>query len=359
MGRQGWFDEVVRFYDEHLRGAEPAVADPPLALQTSDGSWRAEDRWPPADTRTLSSALKTGTYTDDANNNGTGEGAGQGIWTFSPPLPHDAHLAGVPRATLDVQVQQPRANLVVDVYDVDPAGSAILVHRGTTRVDESGRVDLELLGNDWKLPAGHRVGVLITSSNSEWWLHAPTFQDVEITSASIALPFLSRSRTERIQGGTAAKLAEYREEAPFTVPAATIRANTSPGFALPPAQTTGSEQGGGPASGPASAGGATSTASAVSRTRIARRASRVRLTVRLVRRGRRLVASGRAPKGALVGVKLRRGTSTVAARNVRARKGTFRVTFAARRPGRYRATAATLSGRLTSARSGALVLRRR
>jgi hypothetical protein len=50
-------------------------------------------------------------------------------------------------------------------------------------------------------------------------------------------------------------------------------------------------------------------------------------------------------------VRLRRGGSTVAARNLTARRGTFRVAFPARRPGRYRATVATLSGTLASAAS--------
>jgi hypothetical protein len=268
--------------------------------------------------------------------------------------------------SLDVVTQAPRANLVTDVYDVDPAGNATLVHRGTTRVDESGPVELELLGNDWRLPAGHRIGVLVTSSNSEWWLHVPTFQDVEVRSAAITLPFLAGARTERIAGGTAAKLEEYREEAPFPVEPATIAENTSPDFSLPPAQsandadeptvtttTTTSTRTSAPP------GGAAAAASPRAAVRSARSQATTRLAVRLVRRGRSVVVSGRAPRGSRVVVRLRRGASTVAARNVTARRGTFRVTFGARRHGRYRATVATLSGTLASAASRPLVIRSR
>ena len=98
MGRHGWFDEVMRFYDQYLRGTTPSVQDPPVAVETSDGTWRSETRWPPADASSLTTVLRSGSYTDDAQNNGTAEGGspnGQGIWTFSPPLAHDAHLAGV------------------------------------------------------------------------------------------------------------------------------------------------------------------------------------------------------------------------------------------------------------------------
>src|SRR3954454_18814196 len=49
MGRAGWFDEVMRFYDRFLKGESPAVTAPQVAVQTNDGRWRAEDQWPPAD----------------------------------------------------------------------------------------------------------------------------------------------------------------------------------------------------------------------------------------------------------------------------------------------------------------------
>src|SRR5215218_3675044 len=49
MGRAGFFDEVMRFYDRYLKGEAPAVQDPPVAVQTNDGKWRAEQSWPPAD----------------------------------------------------------------------------------------------------------------------------------------------------------------------------------------------------------------------------------------------------------------------------------------------------------------------
>ena len=45
MGRKGWFDEVMRFYDRYLapsaRTRAAAADDPTIAVQTSDGSARA------------------------------------------------------------------------------------------------------------------------------------------------------------------------------------------------------------------------------------------------------------------------------------------------------------------------------
>ena len=242
MGRPGWFDEVMRWYDRYLKGVAPTVADPPVAVQTSDGTWRSERQWPPADATALTATLLPGTYTDDATNNGSMEGAfppvtGHGSWTFSPPLTHDAHLAGIPKLNVDVAVTTPRTNLVADVYDVAPDGTAILISRNARLVDLSGNYPLALYGQDWKFPAGHRVGVLISGANAEWWQHVPNGSTVTVRSASLASPWLRKQRRSDLTGGRAVRLDEYLAAAPFTVDPATIAARTAPGFALPPAQT--------------------------------------------------------------------------------------------------------------------------
>jgi predicted acyl esterase len=236
-GRHGWFDETMRFYDRHLKGKSP-VADPPIAVESSDGRWRAESAWPPADAVAQTTKLRSGSYSDDATNNGTGDAGspnGEGVWTFSPQFAYPVHLAGVPRLTVDVDAAAPNANLVGDVYDLDKDGNAQLISRGAYLLPGSGKVSFDLYGDDWTMPAGHRLGVLVTGANAEWWLHAPTGQQVTVKSASIALPFLGCRRTASIEGGPSVKLEDY-VKSPFTVDAATIKAATDAGFALPPDQ---------------------------------------------------------------------------------------------------------------------------
>ena len=240
MGRAGWFDEVMRFFDRHLQGISSRVKDPPIAVETSDGTWRSETAWPPADAQQVTSPLRAGSYTDDGQNNGTAEGGspnGQGVWTFSPPLAQDAHLAGVSQVTVDAEPAVPDANLVADVYDVDPAGQATLISRGAYLLRGPGPVTFDLYGDDWRLPAGHRVGVLLTGANAEWWTHVPTTQPVTVRSASITLPFLGCRRTQTIQGAPSVKLESYRSDAPFAVPAETIAGATSSDLAVPPVRT--------------------------------------------------------------------------------------------------------------------------
>jgi predicted acyl esterase len=232
MGRKGWFDEVMRFYDEHLKGLAPAVADPPIALQSGDGTWRSEAQWPPADRRTLLTALNGGSYADDNGNPGTGAGGGKGIWSISAALPYDVHFAGEPHVTADVTALAPNANLVADVYDIDAAGKATLISRGAQLVRSSGLQSFDLYGEDWLLKAGHRIGVLLTGSNSEWWTHVPTRQTVTVGAARIGLPFLTHRRVSDLPGTISAKLSAYRTAAPFAVPAAALAAPPT-AFSLP------------------------------------------------------------------------------------------------------------------------------
>ncbi len=238
MGRPDFFGEVNAFLDEHLKGA-PKAELPPVVVQSSDGNWTAEQQWPPADATSapLVGDLNGGVYTDDGNNEGTGTSGGQGIWTFSPPLPADARLSGVPHLSLDAAPTVPRANLVGNVYDVAPTGKATLVSRGATLLRQGGRVELDLYGNDWRFAAGHRIGVLLSGSNAEWWVHVPNMSDVSITGASISLPF-RRAKTETPTPGTGnARLDGHLATGFVTVAAATIAAGTRPGFPTPAPRT--------------------------------------------------------------------------------------------------------------------------
>src|SRR3954471_20748454 len=194
MGRAGWFDETMRFYDQFLKGTKSTVKDPMIAVQTNDGKWRAENTWPPADSRGYTSELRPGSYTDEADGTVTDS---DGAWTISPPLPYDAHLSGPGHATVDVSTTLPRANLVVDVYDLDRNGTGPLITRQAHMIYGTGqsKIPLDLWSADWKIPAGHRIGIKVTDNNTDFWLLAsPTMQTVTVTGGAVTLPFLGRER---------------------------------------------------------------------------------------------------------------------------------------------------------------------
>jgi uncharacterized protein len=222
-GRATFAAEALRFLDEHLKGVAPAVRDPKVAVQDADGRWRAEAAWPPADAREATFPGPAGTYADDNGNRGTGSGGGKGLWSISQPLPHEVHLAGPGTMRVSVANTVPRANLVGNVYDIDPEGVATLVSRGAFLLDGRGTVEFETYGQDWRLPAGHRIGVLVSGSNSEWYTHVPTRQEVRVTGSSWTAPFLARERTSFLDGESTPRLEQHRGQT-FRVPEATIAA---------------------------------------------------------------------------------------------------------------------------------------
>ncbi len=248
MGRAGWFGEVMRFYGRYLKGRAPKVNDPPVAVQTNDGVWRAEKLWPPADASNVTTRLGRGTYVDSAQSVATGFDSASGdpadpavqsgVWTVSKPLPYDVHLSGKPVASVKVTTSLPNANLVVDVYDLDAdkngGWTGPLVTRQGRLVRKAGAstLALRLWGADWKLKAGDRIAVRVTDNNQDWWTATPSGQTVNVRGGSIRLPFLRHRRTQTIQGHAGVQLADYLETHIATAPTDAVKGAKH--FTLPP-----------------------------------------------------------------------------------------------------------------------------
>src|SRR6185436_20512326 len=91
---------------------------------------------------------------------------------------------------------------------------------------------VQMYGQDWPLPAGHRVAVLVSGANAEWWVHVPTQQTVEVAGGNVSLPFLRYRRTAALDGQATPRLRGFLSSAPFPVPPETIAAAQA-SFALP------------------------------------------------------------------------------------------------------------------------------
>ena len=323
MGRKGFNGEVIRFYDRWLKGIEPSVEDPTLAVQTNDGTWRAEEQWPPADSRAVNVPLNPGEYVDDVGSNASNDGVavagspGVGIWTISPPLSYEAHMVGVPRLTVDVETSAPNANLAAAVYDIDAENRATLISRQGRLVPESGTYTLDMYGNDWRIVPGHRIGVMVSTAHAEWWLAAvPTQQTVSVAKGTLELPFLTYTRPDHISGKRAVRLEEYLANTPIEISDETIESGTAASFPLPPKMVAR----------PAGNEGEPGT-------------KRRRLTARLVegKSGKRLVVRGKAPKGSRLKVRLLRRGELLARKRKKTSRRRYVVRFRVERPGRYRA----------------------
>jgi hypothetical protein len=237
-GRKGFMDEVVRWLQRYINDVPESVAktaqDPPVEVaQGPDGLWRFEAQWPPADNTRFSFAFKPGSYPDRPENpNATPDTIG--TWTFTQALPYDLRLAGVPKVTVDVSAPAPGFNILVQLYDVDEKNSARLITRGIQGKAATGKYSFDLYPQDWKLKAGHRLGVRISGSGEDvWFTPGATQQMVDVKSGSVSLPFLSYIRETYVEGKPGDGLVAQK---PFAVPATLVtdRTQLSP---LPPPLT--------------------------------------------------------------------------------------------------------------------------
>jgi len=234
VGRPGFIEEVMRFLDLHLKGIKPDVVDPAVEVQDNLGRWRAEESWPPSDSTLYTTKLRSGSYRDNGSGRGDRPTEDQGVWSISTELPYDVWFAGEPRLKVKVEAL-PNANLAANVYDVAPGGRVTVISRGVQLLQGDGirSFALTLYGQDWVIEAGHRIGVLISSANTEQFRHVRTGAPVTVRSATIGLPFLRFDRTRFLEGGSTARLKEFLSSSSAEVSGAFIE-GTEAKFALPP-----------------------------------------------------------------------------------------------------------------------------
>jgi len=231
VGRAGFTVEALDWLDAYVKGdpqARARVARPPrVAVQEgARGEWRSVSAWPPPIERTSSLPLLPGTYADAAGNKaeqgndpggGCAEGiharcnplsqTGQGTWTFSQPLSSEVQLAGVTRLRASL-TSSPAAQVVAIVYDVDREGKATLLTRGASVIGAGGEVSFALYPQDWRLRAGHRIGVLLSGSDDFYFTPGASFSTVQVRSGSLSLPLLVNRRNRNLRGVPSRAVAE-------------------------------------------------------------------------------------------------------------------------------------------------------
>ncbi len=233
MGREGWFDEVMSFYDQYLKGVEPTVTDPAFAVQDSLGRWRAQDTWPVVE-RGARIGLGSGRYVDDGQ-----PAAGRNAYVVrSHPVARDTRVTGTPSVRLTTQG---RGNVHVRLHDVAPDGTSVVFDEQVSVLRRDSTV-VALRSTDWTLPAGHVLAIEIGTVQPEtddlvrlvWpgddWLDTPSGGRVQVTSAQLDLALDDPADDVGTQGAPAPYLEAYRAvrsdalpdgEATFTLPAVT------------------------------------------------------------------------------------------------------------------------------------------
>jgi uncharacterized protein len=217
QGRAGWFDEVMRFYDQYLRGVDPSVTDPAYAVEDSLGHWRAQRTWPVV-TTSYQARLSSGGYVDDggataaaapdagaadrgrwdmeraprieplsgAEKNAAKRSAAatSGFWTWSTPASRTLRLTGTPRIRLNASTS---GNVMVRLWDVAPDGTATMFDENVALLRRSGPISFELKSTDWTFQRGHRLGVQIGTITSTGWRDVPSGHTITVSGARLAL----------------------------------------------------------------------------------------------------------------------------------------------------------------------------
>ncbi|MEV4622744.1 CocE/NonD family hydrolase [Asanoa sp. NPDC049573] len=212
MGRAGWFDEVMRFYDQYLRGIEPSVTDPAFSVEDSLGDWRAQPTWPVTHD-SYTARLSAGQYVDDggraqrtaepmtaAQPEGwdieyaasptvdpasalLADAPANSYWTFSTPASTQVRLTGTPEIALKTEGQ---GNVWVRLWDVAPDGKATMFNEMVAALD-SGSTSFALKATDWTFEPEHRLGVQIGTITSRGWRPVPSGQTITVTDARLGM----------------------------------------------------------------------------------------------------------------------------------------------------------------------------
>lgn len=198
--------ELLAFFDKHVAERDVEIPGPRITVGQFDGGWRGETSWPPADAARVPVQLRAGSYTD----RGLVPGPDRELWSVSQPLTQTQHLSGIATATLRLDGPA-AATVTVELYDIAPDNLATVITRGIAPVGD-GAVEVRLLGQDWPIAAGHRIGVRVTDVVDDVWSHTPAFASVTVTAAQVELPLLTGPRTADLPGGLTEGIVKWRNE---------------------------------------------------------------------------------------------------------------------------------------------------
>ncbi|MEV0408793.1 CocE/NonD family hydrolase [Actinoallomurus sp. NPDC050550] len=236
QGRAGWFNEVMRFYDQYLRGIKPPVTDPAYAIEDSSGHWRAQPTWP-VTTTSYQAQLSSGRYVDDGGGASAAAGAADrgrwdmeraprlqalspaeknaarrsaaadsSYWTWSTPASQPLRLTATPRITLNAGAS---GNVMVRLWDVAPDGTATMFDENVALLQRSGRISFDLKATDWTFERGHRLGVQIGTISSTGWLDVPSGHTIAVSGARLALAMQNPRSDVPTQGDRSPYLDQY------------------------------------------------------------------------------------------------------------------------------------------------------
>jgi predicted acyl esterase len=181
MIRFDWMQDMLEWFDYYLKdiGEQPGQW---IEIQSNQGSWRIEDRYPAADTVVQSFVLGT----DMSNIGGTTtvlpDASNGPVWE-SAPLETDLYFAGLPRLHVDVTTATLGGQLYALLEDCDDQNNCIHLghaimdlryHAGGeeiqtwTPVVETISAKMEFFAMDAEVEAGHVLRLSLLSTGEDY-----------------------------------------------------------------------------------------------------------------------------------------------------------------------------------------------
>ncbi|MFC8225230.1 CocE/NonD family hydrolase [Streptomyces sp. NPDC057287] len=273
MGREGWYDETLSFYDQYLKGIRPAVRYPAYSVEDSTGAWRAQKTWPVVERR-VTLPLGGGSYVDDGGLSGIaapGTAGGtasrepaerSGEWdmenapatdrtapegpaeelsrlqetgavtssffVWSKALRNAVRVTGTPRISLRAEGE---GNVMLKLYDVAPDGTAVMFDEQVSLLT-TGRLSVDLKATDWTLGAGHVLAVEVGSVRTGSWRDTPSGETIQVEGARLQLALDDPSDDVATGGERSPYLDTYLRQYTVSLPAGPATFTVVPGGRL-------------------------------------------------------------------------------------------------------------------------------
>ena len=181
MIRFDWMQDMLEWFDYYLKG----IGEQPgqwIEIQSNQGSWRIEDRYPPADAVEL--VLELGAdMTNIAGTTTVLPDASSGPVWETEPLAEDLYIAGMPRVHVEVTTASLGGQLYALLEDCDNQSNCIHLghaimdlryHAGGdeiqtwTPIVESINAKMEFFAMDAEVPAGHVLRLSLQSTGEDY-----------------------------------------------------------------------------------------------------------------------------------------------------------------------------------------------
>ncbi|MFJ4840366.1 CocE/NonD family hydrolase [Streptomyces sp. NPDC088746] len=273
MGREGWYDETLSFYDQYLKGSRPEVRYPAYSVEDSTGAWRAQKTWPVVE-RAVTLPLGGGSYVDDGglsslaalatsglpslrervkpsgewdmeNAPATDPAAPRGLtegqallqeagkvtssfFVWSEALKKPVRITGTPQISLRAEGG---GNVMLKLYDVAPDGTAVMFDEQVSLLS-TGRLTVDLKATDWTLAAGHVLAVEVGSIRTGSWRDTPSGETIDVKDARLRLALDDPSDDVPTGGARSPYLDTYLSQYTVDLPAGPATFPVVPGGRL-------------------------------------------------------------------------------------------------------------------------------